>query len=1019
MQAPTQENSDEQGRAIPFILFKRPEGFVVTDEARQFFQQLSQEKLGIVSVVGKYRTGKSYLINKVILQSDTTSKKSGFAVGSTVNACTKGIWLWTKTLRAENEKDGKVRVVVMDTEGIGAVSEGSTHDSRVALFSLLLSSMFVYNSMGNIDEKALEGLGLVVSLAKKITKENSGAQELDDETIAEAFPFFLWVVRDFALQLVDQQNFQISSSTYLEKALELIKGGTTKVEAKNKVRRLINHFFRKRDCVTIVRPVEKEADLQKLDELPEWRIRTKFLEQVEKTRGIVLSQVRAKKVNGQYLDGPRLLALADAYVSHINNGHAPCIENAWEHVRKFENQKTTTKIVDLISRNVTLPTQMLSQSHHSAADHNFGFNIDLVNLFRERDELNLPRELRGKLEMLSRQMISSRDEYAVFKARLKLIYEGNILGGVSDNQDLIEDFTTQLDRKMEDTFLIVEKQVETAASSQLKSALEKACGSFLEQDDLQIADLESVLEIRLREIMSKYHKHLGKGNGVETRVRATFEREKARALARLLTEVQTRQEMEREAERRGDIARQFRAEEQRKQMEDEMESVRRQFAAEKDKSKENTKERVRAQVMLDQANQKISALEQKLTRLQAETEQRETHTEEQTRLHESERSETREQQTKMQREIRVLTQKCQMQKDKISETQNEVCREEEQRRQQEKRAIDAEQKLKATVEEFERERGNKVVMDNEQLRLLEDNLQGSIDRALTAENALKEKHTETELLKAQLDMMEQKFRAIEARNRQFLEEVKGQINNLENQNGAELSVNLSQALETFAIWKKVLRICNLFQCGKCAKFVPKKGIWAHLDRCLDPREKKLLGFQNDPESEECLLTLGIQPVDTSLSTQHPHALHDSPKPDHNATPTFTQTESLELKVVQSLIREQQVEGEARPYTEYIFRVRGIESGEEWHVARKFKEFCQLLVDLQERHSEIELPRECAELWDYISNIWGLIGNSQNNQDRRVELIDRMMSAMAGRRDLLGTGVFAHFLCLQGKHNQVV
>jgi hypothetical protein len=39
---------------------------------------------GIISVVGNYRTGKSYLLNRVILD-----KNNGFDVGSTVNACTK------------------------------------------------------------------------------------------------------------------------------------------------------------------------------------------------------------------------------------------------------------------------------------------------------------------------------------------------------------------------------------------------------------------------------------------------------------------------------------------------------------------------------------------------------------------------------------------------------------------------------------------------------------------------------------------------------------------------------------------------------------------------------------------------------------------------------------------------------------------------------------------------------------------------------------------------------------------
>jgi hypothetical protein len=45
-------------------------------------------KLAVVVVAGPYRTGKSYLLNRLL------GRQSGFAVGGTIQACTKGIWLW-------------------------------------------------------------------------------------------------------------------------------------------------------------------------------------------------------------------------------------------------------------------------------------------------------------------------------------------------------------------------------------------------------------------------------------------------------------------------------------------------------------------------------------------------------------------------------------------------------------------------------------------------------------------------------------------------------------------------------------------------------------------------------------------------------------------------------------------------------------------------------------------------------------------------------------------------------------
>jgi hypothetical protein len=106
-----------------------------------------------------------------------------------------------------------MKALVIDTEGFGGMDENVNHDTRIFLFSLLLSSFFIYNSVVSIDENALNNISLIVNLAKEIqVKHNADAGQF--------FPAFLWVVRDFALQMVDQSNNPIGSKEYLEKALD-------------------------------------------------------------------------------------------------------------------------------------------------------------------------------------------------------------------------------------------------------------------------------------------------------------------------------------------------------------------------------------------------------------------------------------------------------------------------------------------------------------------------------------------------------------------------------------------------------------------------------------------------------------------------------------------------------------------------------------------------------------------------------------------------------------------------------
>ena len=92
---------------------------------------------------------------------------------------------------------------IVDSEGIGAFNEDENHDTRIFLLALLLSSYFIYNSMGTIDETALQNLSLIVNMSKQLQIKNSNIEEPDSEEMAKYFPSFLWVVRDFSLKLVD------------------------------------------------------------------------------------------------------------------------------------------------------------------------------------------------------------------------------------------------------------------------------------------------------------------------------------------------------------------------------------------------------------------------------------------------------------------------------------------------------------------------------------------------------------------------------------------------------------------------------------------------------------------------------------------------------------------------------------------------------------------------------------------------------------------------------------------------
>jgi hypothetical protein len=335
LEIPSLQQMSEQ--AIPLILFDTSiKKFVINDQAETFIKKL-ETPLGVIVVAGMYRTGKSYLLNRMLL-----NRSSGFSVGPSINPCTKGLWIWPTHIHGTTPDGSPINVLIIDTEGIGATDEDQNHDNRIITLGLLLSSFFIYNSLGSIDENAIQNLSFIVNITKNIQLNNSKRDEVDPGEIAKFLPSFMWVIRDFTLRLISTDNEPITSKEYLERSLELQKGYSDSIENKNKIRILIKEFFRDRDCVTLVRPLTEEQNLQNLERLDTSKLRAEFLEQISQLRKRVLLRVKPKAMNGKIINGEMFCNLMKSYVEAINNGAIPVIENAYAYMCKNECNRAMT-----------------------------------------------------------------------------------------------------------------------------------------------------------------------------------------------------------------------------------------------------------------------------------------------------------------------------------------------------------------------------------------------------------------------------------------------------------------------------------------------------------------------------------------------------------------------------------------------------------------------------------------------------------------------------------------------------
>ena len=151
---------------LPLVECDEDGGFILNEAACDMLRAID-EPVAVVALCGPYRSGKSFLLNRLADQAakhvstggEATETMSGFQVGSTINACTSGIWI--HDIPAAK---GKPRVLLLDVEGFGSMEKGSDYDSRVFSLATLLCSRLVYNSKGSIEESAIQSLAFVTQV---------------------------------------------------------------------------------------------------------------------------------------------------------------------------------------------------------------------------------------------------------------------------------------------------------------------------------------------------------------------------------------------------------------------------------------------------------------------------------------------------------------------------------------------------------------------------------------------------------------------------------------------------------------------------------------------------------------------------------------------------------------------------------------------------------------------------------------------------------------------------------------
>ncbi|XP_067115500.1 guanylate-binding protein 1-like [Osmerus mordax] len=396
-----------------------------------------RQRVVVVAVVGLYRTGKSYLMNKLAGRND------GFALGSTIQSKTKGIWMWC----VPHPKQADHTLVLLDTEGLGDVEKGdSKNDAWIFSLAILLSSTLVYNSRGTIDNQAVENLQYVTELSERIKVKSpshaSSSEEEEEEggdaQFVQFFPNFVWAVRDFTLDLkIDGK--EVTADGYLEHSLELKKGKDKKTMNYNLPRECIRNYFPTRKCFVFPIPTSS-ANMSRLESIDEKELCQGFRETTDTFCNYIFKMSRVKTVKGGVEVTGRMLGhLVKMYVETISQGGVPCLENVVLAVAQIENQAAVEEGLKLY------------QSCMEPLKTRFPVDMDQMSDQHQRADQQATQEF------MNRSFKDENGEYLKtlgngIKKHYEELLTQNEEASEKKCQDLLRDLSTPVSQKIQDGF---------------------------------------------------------------------------------------------------------------------------------------------------------------------------------------------------------------------------------------------------------------------------------------------------------------------------------------------------------------------------------------------------------------------------------------------------------------------------------------------------------------------------------------------------------------------------------------
>lgn len=306
---------------VPFQLVKPNRdhtGFEVVGDTVSRIVSLSsspKKRIAIVSVVGPYHSGKSFLLNALVGKTNT------FSVGPKTSPETMGIWVCRTDIKLSNDTE----VWFVDSEGFFGPNVSETYDAKIFTIAMLLGDEFIYNTVKIIDSQSVQMLEMLARRAQ-LFRVKSSAKEEEGQNIFR-LPHLTWVVEDFVQETASasQSGGSITSSSHwLESYLTPSADSNTSVP-------YLKKLFPSISVKPLFLPATTRQALMDLSKVPFEKLTEEFRKDLSELKKMILEthlgKLRNYKTPTEF--GQAVYFLANA----LNKGLFPELPSLWNSWR--------------------------------------------------------------------------------------------------------------------------------------------------------------------------------------------------------------------------------------------------------------------------------------------------------------------------------------------------------------------------------------------------------------------------------------------------------------------------------------------------------------------------------------------------------------------------------------------------------------------------------------------------------------------------------------------------------------